>query len=853
MTASTAALVPEDSPRDAIEELIADLWRDALGVEHVGVNDHFYALGGDSLLAAVVACGISDLVGVEVSPRLTLKHCELGRLAEAVRRTLRCASSDTAAVRRGGDRHLAGSPPCGGRELPPTDPRGNVMAVLQMEPLAFHQRAAEQAVRSLCERHALQPARGLQSRAGSGSPGSPPIARIVDLRFHPQIERRRGHVFHRTAAAEALVPFHSGGRVLRVSVLLLPEETWTFLLISHRSVCDATSLGVLCHELGALYAAACGAAAGALVELPENYAELVRPYLKPGRRPEAAPAAPGSNGAARSNGAAPHPTHTGSSCSFLLETGLTDVLHRLALEEETTLFTLVSAAYMALLAEWSGRPDVAFGCYPLNRPGSELHGLVGPFASLTVLRADVAGEPDFRGLMRRVGAEALASLEYPTREQGVRDPAGGAAAGEPPFLPILEFRGPSHPLGSLDRLVDTGLAPHPLLLFAAESGGRLCFTFEYDRSRFSHEEIAQLGGRLKLLLRNVCENPDVPISRLSEERGGATRAIRMWREDLQSHSLKFLHRAAPDEDAASVQRAREPVDDGPVTVLTAVHARSSRRLKRFLRALRAQRYAGTVEIVVCDDASPCPAVLEQACAEYGARYVRATRSPELADAMHKCRALNAGVEAATGRYLFYLDGDILLTPHHIQNCVNLARYHGETIACTNRRCELVNLLAWDDWSPSGRFHLTLDRVLELLGAVATCEPVPSPNLGWDWRHVFGNNLFLSRALAERVGPWDEAYVGYGEEDIDYAIRIHRSGGVFARTLGLPVYHIGHPRQENDERQAALWAQNAIRFFEKFPDTVPLRSELYEKIQEHFGGRWPGAAASDVRVPATPAA
>jgi len=54
------------APRTRLEEVVAGLWADALGVERVGVEDDFFALGGHSLLSTRVVARVRDAFGVDV-------------------------------------------------------------------------------------------------------------------------------------------------------------------------------------------------------------------------------------------------------------------------------------------------------------------------------------------------------------------------------------------------------------------------------------------------------------------------------------------------------------------------------------------------------------------------------------------------------------------------------------------------------------------------------------------------------------------------------------------------------------------------------------------------------------------
>ncbi|GIH27687.1 hypothetical protein Aph01nite_59970 [Acrocarpospora phusangensis] len=66
--AQRAAFTP---PRTDAEALVADIWTEVLGVPRVGVDDDFFRLGGQSLLAVRVAARLLAITGVEL-PILTM-------------------------------------------------------------------------------------------------------------------------------------------------------------------------------------------------------------------------------------------------------------------------------------------------------------------------------------------------------------------------------------------------------------------------------------------------------------------------------------------------------------------------------------------------------------------------------------------------------------------------------------------------------------------------------------------------------------------------------------------------------------------------------------------------------------
>ena len=56
-------------PHTPVEQLVADIWSQVLGVEHVGIQDNFFDLGGHSLLATQVVSRLREIFQAELPVR----------------------------------------------------------------------------------------------------------------------------------------------------------------------------------------------------------------------------------------------------------------------------------------------------------------------------------------------------------------------------------------------------------------------------------------------------------------------------------------------------------------------------------------------------------------------------------------------------------------------------------------------------------------------------------------------------------------------------------------------------------------------------------------------------------------
>jgi len=82
-------LNPYVAPRNPIEERIAEIWQQVLGIEAVGVHDNFFELGGHSLLGMRVISRLQELFPIQVSVRQIIVDAPtVAGIAEVIERLL---------------------------------------------------------------------------------------------------------------------------------------------------------------------------------------------------------------------------------------------------------------------------------------------------------------------------------------------------------------------------------------------------------------------------------------------------------------------------------------------------------------------------------------------------------------------------------------------------------------------------------------------------------------------------------------------------------------------------------------------------------------------------------------------
>jgi len=632
------------APRTPCESELARIWSAVLDVESVGIDDDFFDLGGNSVLAALVLARARDTWSIEIDLAAFAAAPTIAALARAIEATPGDATAaPVAPTRRAEPAPL----------LPASFAQERLWFVDQLDPgrSAYNMARAWRIVGPL-DAGALGRALQYLGRRHEtlrtevvGRDGRPWQRLLPDAHVALGVTDLGGiDASARAAEAQRLLAEESTrlfdlarGPLWRARLLRLDDAHHVLVLTMHHIVSDAWSMDVLSRELSAAYRAALTGRDPALPALPIQYADFaawqrerldsgaLEPLLAHWRARLAG--APAALAIPTDRPRPARPRGRSGRLPFTVPAGVTAALRALGRREGATLFMTLLAGFALLLHRRSGQTDLLIGAPMASRPRREVEGLIGLFLDTLVLRVDCGERPTFRELVGRARAtafDAYAHQELPFEKLVEAVRPGRGPAGTPlvsVFLNLLNQ--PATPL-RLDRValtpieVPSGGVKFDLSLALHETPAGLEGGLTYDADLFEPDTVRTLLVQLGRILELVAADPERRLDEipLASE---AERAALVAR----SHGPAVPAPSAPSLPAlVEAQAARTPdavaVVQGEQTLTYAELVARARRLARRLRALGA---AQDQPVGVCLGRSPDLVVALLAALEAGAPYV----------------------------------------------------------------------------------------------------------------------------------------------------------------------------------------------------------------------------------------
>ncbi len=247
-----------------------------------------------------------------------------------------------------------------------------------------------------------------------------------------------------------------------------------------------------------------------------------------------------------------------------------------------------------------------------------------------------------------------------------------------------------------------------------------------------------------------------------------------------------------------------------ISVVTSTYNRSE-MLLQCLDALDAQTLPReTYEVLVVDDHSPdnTEEVMTQRVQRIGEQYVRYFRQQENRG---PGAARNVGIRNARGKWVLFLDDDILVQPDTL--ALHLQAHAEMSDSC-------IAVMGWTRVAPEVTIT-PLMRTLLVSGKSPLVEPDTFPNPDNVPFEHFQTNTSLSREFLLEHGLFDENIrYAYGD-DTELAYRLHQAGLVIVFRQNITVDHYGTFSYRYARRRAHLAGQTAIQMHLKHPEWIDI--------------------------------
>jgi len=325
----------------------------------------------------------------------------------------------------------------------------------------------------------------------------------------------------------AVAPFDLGrGPLIRLILVKLADGDHNLSVTAHQMACDGPSIRIFLSELFVLYEHHARCTPLVLPPLSIQYADFAawqhspeqgamqEKHLAYWRTVFDTPVRElrlGHHAAANST-VLPRP----STLTSTFPEARVDSLKRTAGEQGATLFMVLLAAFQALLGRHSGMQDFVIGIPTSNRPQRDVEALVGSFASILPLRANLSGDPTLHTLISRVRNTTIEAFShsaaaYEQIAEQTRLPRLSAVMllHEP-----LRAAAPGGSLSISSLPLAAGSMPYDIRLSLIEAEAALIASLEFQDSVFSAEEGQAFLSDLDRILTAIVEHPESRLSSL---------------------------------------------------------------------------------------------------------------------------------------------------------------------------------------------------------------------------------------------------------------------------------------------------------------------------------------------------
>ncbi|MCK4258971.1 MAG: amino acid adenylation domain-containing protein [Halanaerobiales bacterium] len=509
------------APTNEIEERLAMIWSEILGIKKIGITDNFFELGGHSLKATSMVSSVFKEFNVQLPIREVFKTPTIDKLALYI---LNADENIYRSIKIVDDIERIHYPLSSAQrrlyvlnQLEGMKTGYNMPSVLRVEGDLDRERF-ENIIKKLITRHDA-------FRTSFEVIDGEVVQKIYeDVDFaitYLDLEGRKSEV-ERTIK-EFVKPFDlSQAPLLRVGLIESDDET-ILIFDMHHIISDGVSMEILINEFLKLYAGT------ELSELRVQYKDFAlwqndlfnaEKILKQeeywlGRFNE------GTISVLNMPTDYARPlimSFEGANFSFEIDQEITNKLYKIANQYGATLYMVLLTAFNVLLARYTGQEDIIVGSPIAGRPHPDLGNIIGMFVNTLAMWNRAEGEMEFGEFLARVKENALMAYENQDYqfEMLVQKLDLRRDMSRNPLFDVM-FVLQTNQYSSEDIKADLRFTPYrfenkvskfDITLNARENNGRITCNFEYCTRLFKKETMARLASHFGNLVSQIAMHPD---------------------------------------------------------------------------------------------------------------------------------------------------------------------------------------------------------------------------------------------------------------------------------------------------------------------------------------------------------
>ena len=593
------------APESELEQQVAAIWAQILGVERVGLADHFFESGGHSLLAMQVISRLRQLLGREVPLRTMFEQPRLQGFVETLCNSHESQASVLQILPVSRQQPLALSYAQERQwflwQLDPHSAAYHVPSTLRLRGWLDHA-ALQRSFDSLVARH-----ESLRTQVHQDEGQAFQIIRengTVAI-LHEQVNEAD---LQRRVETEIAQPFDlQQGPLLRVTLLRLAEDDHVLVLVQHHIVSDGWSMQVMVDELVQLYAAYSQGQDLQLPALPIQYADYAqwqRDWMTGGERDRQMgywqALLGGEPSVLELPLDRPRPSvqsFRGASLEIKLAPALVEGLKALAQREDVTLFIVLLASFQALLHRYSGQQDIRVGVPIANRNRVETERLVGFFVNTQVLKGDFDAQLTVTQLLQQAKHRALDAQSHqdlPFEQLVEALQPERSLSRNPLFQVLFNHQSQARLASTSQQLPDlrieglewgTQTAQFDLSLDTQETVDGLWATLTYATDLFDAATPNRMARHWQNLLQAMLDDPHQRVAQLPLLEPLEHQVIvEQWNDTAQDYRLEDSVQRQIEAQVRRTPNAQALVFGAQTLSYTQLNARANRLAHRLIQA-----------------------------------------------------------------------------------------------------------------------------------------------------------------------------------------------------------------------------------------------------------------------------